>query len=147
MSKELEVTKNLDEVNEDYLNKFQYQDLEQVLKKIGVPSAFVKGNKKIDIIKEALHQLTFLKSALNKSKEKLVKPTIIEKVKDALGIDKTDVEKVVEKAPVLKDDEKKAGLLKSLANIESNLKNGVEQHRIILLKKREGIKKELDKLA
>ena len=139
MSKELNVTKNLDEVNVEYLKKFDYQDLSTVFKELGVPSAWKAGKKKVDLIKEAISQLSFLKKALKKNDEESeVEKKDVEKVE----VKKTEVKKEGKKE-VVKDNDAKEALLKRMANIDANLKNNVPAHRLILLGKKRAIEAEL----
>ena len=158
MSEEkIKVTSNLDQVNESYLDNFQYQDLEAVFKKLGVPNAFKGGKKKVDLIKEALKQISFLKAAQLKNVKKDEPKTLYEKAKDFMSGEKEVVkevevvkvvkEKVVGKPALKSDDELKEVLIKRLANLNANLKNNVPSHRSILIGKITDTEAALSKLA
>lgn len=141
MSKEIKVTTDLDAVNENYLGKFDYQDLEKVFKKLGVPAAWKAGKKKVDMIKEAMSQLTFLKSALDTSETKT------EKVVEVKAEVKEVKKETVAKAVNIDTEQKIINLKQRIKNIDANLDNNVVSHRTILLQKRKEAEDELKKLA
>lgn len=143
------------EINYEYLNAIKYHELEEELKKHGIESAWRGGKKKEDIIQDALTKLVSIKELVRDGVEEqdieaqldVLKAQEQEEVKpDLLDLEIIDAETIiVEKKEVSENKLSKAQLEKVLINIDKNLKFGVSQHRVILLKKRKEVVRLLGK--
>ena len=142
-------------INYEYLNALKYHELEEELKKHGIESAWRGGKKKEDIIQDALTKLVSIKELVRDGVEEqdieaqldVLTAQEQEKVKpDLLDLEIIDAETIiVEKKEVSENKLSKAQLEKVLINIDKNLKFGVSQHRVILLKKRKEVVRLLGK--
>lgn len=145
-------------IDEAYFDAIKYGDFQKEFEKLGIPSVWQPGTKKADMIQEAIKQLATLKNIQkeNVSDEEAQKILEIENQKRLEKEAKLkEEERLAKEAKKQKEAEKehkkvkkanvsKDTLLTNLANIDANLKNNPsESVRLILLKKKEAIIKEL----